>query len=116
QVYDPATDAWTSVSNLNVARSFIGGATVGQYVVSIGGYNGTTSVNTNEVNSASICATATPTPVALTGHVTWQNIPQANTRSVRPITLTLRMGAQEVDYATQNTDQNGLFTVNVAGL
>src|SRR5205814_755996 len=30
--------------------------------------------------------------------------------------VTLKMGTQEIDYPTQNTDQNGLFAVNVTGL
>jgi hypothetical protein len=62
QLYDPVTNTWSPVSNLNVARSLIGGATVGQYLVAIGGYNGTTSVNTNEVSGAGACGTSTPTP------------------------------------------------------
>jgi hypothetical protein len=79
----------------------------------------------------SICPTSTPTytpsntptitPTAgtglLVGHVTWQGVPQNNTRSVLPITLTLKLGpASEVNYPQQNTDAAGFFTVNVGSL
>jgi hypothetical protein len=61
--------------------------------------------------------TLTPTPGGkLVGHVIWQAIPQNNSRSILPITLTLKMGALEVNYPQQNTDSTGFFTVSVTGL
>ncbi len=76
-----------------------------------------------QVNIASgACATntptytATPTPV-LVGHVTWQGPPaQPNGRQQLPITLTLKLGAIEVNYPTQNTDASGFFTVPIGSL
>ncbi len=51
------------------------------------------------------------------GHVTWQTIPQPNSRSILPITLTLKLpGNLEVDYPQRNTDASGFFTVTVSGL
>jgi hypothetical protein len=63
-------------------------------------------------------ATPTDTPAAgtLIGHVTWQGIPQNNTRSVLPLTLTLKLGTTEVNYPQQTTDASGFFTVNVGSL
>src|SRR5262245_56681302 len=59
--------------------------------------------------------TATPTAI-LVGHVTWYFISQPNSRSMQPITLTLRMGSTEINYPTQDTDASGYFTVSVDGL
>jgi N-acetylneuraminic acid mutarotase len=66
QVYDPPGNDWTTPNTLlNAARSSIGGTNVGNTAVAVGGYDGTTSVDTTEVNSGgvgSICGpTATPT-------------------------------------------------------
>ena len=64
-------------------------------------------------------ATVTPTPGVgiIVGHVTWQNIPQNNARSILPITLTLKLGTgNEVNYPQQNTDAAGFFTVSVGVL
>jgi hypothetical protein len=50
------------------------------------------------------------------GHVTWQGRPvQPNALQALPITLTIKSGANEVDYPAQNTDASGYFTVTVAG-
>src|SRR5262245_18527328 len=58
--------------------------------------------------------TSTPTPTAiLVGHVTWSGISQPNARNIQPISLTLMMGTIQVDYAAQNTDASGFFTVPV---
>jgi hypothetical protein len=56
------------------------------------------------------------TTSVLVGHVTWQSIPQNNSRSILPISLTLMSGATEVNYPSQNTDASGFFTVAVDGL
>lgn len=63
-------------------------------------------------------ATSTPTPDALlVGHATWQGRPaQPNSAQQLPITLTLKLGATEVDYPSQTTDASGFFTVAVGTL
>ncbi|MFL5734150.1 MAG: metallophosphoesterase [Chloroflexia bacterium] len=63
-------------------------------------------------------ATFTPVPPpALVGHVTWQGPPpQPNNQQQRPITLTLRSGATEMNYPSRVTDASGFFTVSVGGL
>jgi hypothetical protein len=73
-----------------------------------------------------LCGEATSTPTAtptgtpqagtIVGHVTWQGIPQNNSRSALPITLTLKLGTTEVNYPAQTTDASGFFTANVGGL
>jgi hypothetical protein len=60
--------------------------------------------------------TPTPTVANFVGHVTWQSIPQNNTRSILPITLTLKLGSGEANYPQQNTDASGFFTVSVGNL
>jgi hypothetical protein len=53
----------------------------------------------------------------LLGHVTWQGRPaQPNTLQQLPITLTLKLGTTEVNYAAQTTDVRGSFTVPVGSL
>ncbi len=60
--------------------------------------------------------TATPASI-LVGHVTWQGPPaQPNARQQQPITLTLKLGATEINYPVQTTDASGFFTVSVVGL
>ena len=62
-------------------------------------------------------ATATPGGATLIGHVTWQGAPaQPSTRQQQAITLTLKLGNTEVNYATQNTDASGFFTVTTGAL
>jgi hypothetical protein len=62
-------------------------------------------------------STSTPGAGLIVGHVTWQNIPQNNARSILPITLTLKLGtSSEVNYPQQNTDAAGFFTAPVGSL
>jgi hypothetical protein len=51
------------------------------------------------------------------GHVTWQGRPaQPNTLQQLPLTLTLKSGAVETNFAQTTTDASGFFTVPVGGL
>ena len=50
QIYDPATNTWTSGPNLNQVRSFAGGTHLGNTAVAIGGYTGSTSTASVEIN------------------------------------------------------------------
>src|SRR5207253_5329817 len=60
--------------------------------------------------------TPTPPPV-LVGHVVWEGRPpQPNSLQSLPVTLTLKMGATEINYPTQLTDQNGYFAVTLGTL
>ena len=62
QVYDPATNSWTSGPNLNQQRSFPAGTDVGNTAVAVGGYNGSTTITSVEINVAGGgCASPTPT-------------------------------------------------------
>lgn len=67
-----------------------------------------------------VASTVTPTvttTLLLRGHVFWQGRPtQPNTRQQAPITLTLKMGSIETNYAIQTTDARGYFTATVTGL
>jgi hypothetical protein len=61
--------------------------------------------------------TSTPGARVLVGHVTWHGRPaQPDVRQQLPITLTLKLGATEVNYPVQTTDASGFFTVSVGGL
>jgi hypothetical protein len=80
--------------------------------------------------SIQTCITPTPEPTdtptvepspteapMLDGHVTWQGRPaQPNALQALPISLTLKLGATENDYAIQDTDANGHFLSDVSGL
>src|SRR2546423_13603369 len=61
-VYDPATDSWTSGPSLNQIRSFPAGTDVGNTAVAVGGYTGSTTTASVEINVAGGgCASPTPT-------------------------------------------------------
>ncbi|MFL5732328.1 MAG: Kelch repeat-containing protein [Chloroflexia bacterium] len=109
QIYDPATNIWTSGPSLNQARSFFYGTAAGSAVAAIGGFDGADTVNTNEVSPN------TPIPAGvLVGHVTWQGRPaQPSALQQLPITLTLKSGSTEVNYPYQITDASGFFTTTV---
>jgi hypothetical protein len=79
---------------------------------------GTPTPVTTATFTATPARTSTPVPPAvLSGHVTWQgHPPQPNALQQVPITLTLKSGATEVDYAEQTTDASGYFTVSVGGM
>jgi len=50
QIYDPATNSWTSGPSMNEVRSFPASCHVGETAVAVGGYNGSDSVASVEVN------------------------------------------------------------------
>src|SRR5207302_7946177 len=67
QIYDPASDSWSSGPNLNQQRSFPVGTHVGNTAVAVGGYTGsntTTSVEINVVTGGCASPTPTATPTA----------------------------------------------------
>jgi hypothetical protein len=58
-----------------------------------------------------------PSAADLIGHVTWQGRPaQPHALQQLPITITLKLGTTEVNYASQVTDPRGNFTVPVGTL
>lgn len=60
--------------------------------------------------------TSTPQP-SLNGHVTWQGAPvQPSVVQQQPISLTLKLGATEVNYPGATTDASGYFQVDVSGM
>lgn len=67
-------------------------------------------------NTPTETPTNTPAPL-LVGHVTWRGRPsQPSPLQQLPITLTLKLGATEINYPSQTTDASGFFTVSVDGL
>ena len=66
QVYDPATDTWSSGPNMNFGLSFLAGTDVGNTAVAVGGFTGANTTTLVEINVTDGCAsptpTATPTP------------------------------------------------------
>jgi hypothetical protein len=79
-----------------------------------------TAIPTNTAtftNTPTVTSTPTPNTALFVGHVTWQGPPaQPNVKQQQSVTLTLKLGAAEVNYPTQNTDSSGFFTVSVAGM
>src|SRR4030095_1365512 len=53
QVYDPLSDSWTSGPSLNLQRSFVAGAAVGNTAVAVGGYDGFGTITSVEINVTS---------------------------------------------------------------
>jgi len=65
QIYDPASNTWTSGPNLTQQRSFPAGTHVGETALAVGGYTGSTTTTSVEINVAiGFCPTPTPTPTA----------------------------------------------------
>src|SRR5205814_4825789 len=64
--YDPANNTWTSSPNMNVVRSFVSGAAIGNnLIIAAGGFNGSTTVASTETESiGGGCASPTPTATA----------------------------------------------------
>ena len=62
QIYDPASDSWSSGPSLNQQRSFPVGTHVGNTAVAVGGYTGSTTTTSVEINVvAGGCPSPTPT-------------------------------------------------------
>jgi hypothetical protein len=123
--WNPISNSWSGIDPMLQARARLGGATIGAQFYAVGGREpgGAFAGNTDNQRYVNICLptptpTFTPTPAAanLVGHVTWQQVPQPSTRSVLPITLTLKLGTSETNYPVQNTDISGFFTVSVLSL
>ena len=67
QVYDPASDSWTVGPSLNQVRSFPAGTDVANVGVAVGGYTGsdtTTSVEVNVTTGGNCSPSPTPTATA----------------------------------------------------
>ena len=61
-MYDPATNSWTSGPTLNQQRSFPAGTHVGNTAVAVGGYTGSSTTTSVEINvTGGGCASPTPT-------------------------------------------------------
>ena len=62
QVYDPATNSWTNGPTLLQQRSFPAGTGVGNTAVAVGGYTGSSTTTSVEINmTGGGCASPTPT-------------------------------------------------------
>ena len=62
QVYDPASNSWTSGPTLLQPLAFPVGTHVGSTAVVVGGYNGSSTTNSVEINvTGGGCASPTPT-------------------------------------------------------
>ena len=61
QVYDPVSDSWTNGPSLNTQRSFPAGTHVGNTAVAVGGYDGSNTITSVEINvTGGGCASPTP--------------------------------------------------------
>ena len=59
-IYDTGNNTWTTGPNTNVAHSFTGGTAIGSTLLVVGGYNGTSDVNTVEKSVVGVpCGTLT---------------------------------------------------------
>jgi kelch-like protein 2/3 len=48
-VYDPATDTWSSIASMEARRSTLGVAVLNEYIYAVGGFDGSAGLNTAEV-------------------------------------------------------------------
>jgi hypothetical protein len=119
QIYNSLTNSWRFGPALNNPRywSTAGGAINGRAYVAGGIDLPSEDYPYDYLNSMeSISYVPCSTPV-LVGHVTWQGRPsQPHALQQSPITLTLKMGATEVNFLSQNTDASGFFTAPIGSL
>jgi hypothetical protein len=80
-------------------------------------FNGSGGPTSTPTRTNTPAPTSTPGARVLVGHVTWQGRPaQPHARQQLPVTLTLKLGMNEVNYPVQTTDASGFFTVSVGSL
>ena len=68
QIYDPATNMWSSGPTLNQQRSFPAGTHVGNTAVAVGGYTGSTTTTSVEINVTTGCAPTVTSAVSRKTH------------------------------------------------
>src|SRR5262249_7686715 len=100
QIFDPATNSWTSGPTLNQQRSFPVGTDIGNRAVAVGGYTGTSTTTSVEVNvTGGGCPTVTPTPT-VTATPTSSPTATATPSSTRTPTATPTAAASATPTAT----------------
>ena len=83
RIFDPGTNTWSLGPNLNQQRSFAAWTNVGAYVaIAMGGYTGSTTTNSTEQSTTTICGT--PTPTITPGGPTPTNTPLPPTATNTP--------------------------------
>ena len=56
--YDPSRDTWTSIASMEARRSTLGVAVLNNHIYAVGGFDGSTGLNTAEVLDLSSIAPA----------------------------------------------------------
>ena len=88
QIYDPVSDSWGNGPSLNQVRSFTAGTDVRNTAVVVGGYTGTDTTTSVEVNVVSECGT--DADANSTATVTPQATPTATPTAMPPTGLSRR--------------------------
>ena len=68
-MYDPTADTWTSIASMDARRSTLGVAVLGDMIYAVGGFDGSSGLNTAEVLD-----------LAVTGSQEWRPIASMSTR------------------------------------
>jgi N-acetylneuraminic acid mutarotase len=119
QIYDPATDSWSSGPTLNQQRSFPAGTDVGNTAVAVGGYTGSNTTTSVEVNvTGGGCPTPTPTPTCTPS---WRTEPSIANARRNPATAVVGSNMYAItgfnaapDYTAANESFNGTSWTTLA--
>ncbi len=107
--WDPGTNTWTQIDSMLQPRARLGGGAIGSSFYAVGGatppFSFTGSTDNQRYNLAPCSGSI------ITGHLTWQGIPQPNSRNTLVTgTLTICTGGTANNYIF-HTDASGNFTV-----
>jgi N-acetylneuraminic acid mutarotase len=119
QIYDPATNTWTSGPVLPQNLSFPTGAGIGNKVLVVGGYNGSSTVATTEISTVPLvaCGSVTATPI-VTSSPTPIITPSATPTcggptSIRILLVNADSGGQPTTLRTQLLAEAGVSAVDL---
>ena len=128
QVYDPATNTWSTSDALNQQRSFPAGTHVGSTAIAVGGYTGSTTTTSVEINVGGGTPTPTPTPTCppadhytiaqIGGSIVPGTVDTGNhcDDCTTPITLPFPYMLYDQTFTPVNVDSNGVdqFVSNIS--
>src|ERR1043166_3025562 len=107
EIYDPASDSWSAGPNLIQARSFPAGKNVGNTAVAVGGYTGSSTTTSVEINVVSGGGCASPTPTA-TATATATASPSCTPSSFRVLIAYADTAGQPTDLQSQILAEPGV--------
>ena len=120
QVYDPATNTWSSGPGLIQQRAFPAGTHVGNTAVAVGGYTGSNTTTSVEINVTSggcpsPTPTGTPSTPTPTATATATHTPTATPTATATATFTPTATSDSNSYAYTDSDSDGNSHIHANG-